>query len=248
MTIIGGTMIRPFVFTVAMLVCASIAMAQGIGLYAGSDCSGPSNVTNACTTNTGTAFMLFGTCVVPPPGLSSVVGARCDIDIQTALATIPDWWRLDANACRSTALSVKTDATIVGAACSHSLWDGIATVNSVGYAELRFNRMHLMVGGFVTPDEVFNLAGDGTTELAVFSLSVLNTKTVGSGSCAGCGQGACIVLNKISFDTSGQDNALLLTTPIAGHNYITYNGGSPNCPASTPTANRTWGELKSLYH
>lgn len=243
-------MTKPLVLTIAMLVSPSIAMAQGIGLYVGSDCSGPVSVTNACTTNTGTAFTLFGTCIVPPSGLPSFSGANAQLDVQTALATIPDWWRMDA--CRSNAaLSLRADSTIAGAVCSHSLWDGAATVINAWSTQLipgRANRVQLILAAALLPDEVHNLIGDGTTELAVFSLTMLNTKSVGTGACAGCTQGACIVLNKIRLVSDSYAVPVLeLTTPIPGRNYVTYNGGSPDCPASTPTRNSTWGAIKAIY-
>ena len=236
----------------ALMLCASFAMAQGgVGLYVGLDCAGGTPVTNTCTTNGGSAFSAFGTCVLPN-GLvkHNFVGEISIVDVQTTLATIPDWWRADA--CRSTAFSLRTDGSITGATCFTTLWDAAVPAgnNIAGSVTNGGNRERLNLGAVLLPTAVYDLNGDGVTEEAVFILGVSKAKSVGTGACTGCLQGACIVLNEIQIQ--GQSDAsnadyVHLTTPLAGRNFITYNSGAPTCAASTPTQNRTWGSIKALY-
>lgn len=237
----------------ALMLCASMAMAQGVGLYIGADCSAaaPQATVNACTSNTGTAIATFGTAIIPVSGKQGFVGEISIIDVQTNLATVPDWWRADI--CRAAGFSLATDAGIGGVAnCAATLWDNaVPAGNNVGYTTTSGGaRARFLLGAVLYPTDVYDLVGDGATELAVFKFNVLRAKSVGAGACTGCAQGACIVLNEIQVQ--GQSDAseaeyLRLTTPIAGHNYITYNAGAPACAGSTPTQNRTWGSVKALY-
>lgn len=238
----------------ALMLCASMAMAQGIGFYIGSDCNpgATQNVTNACTANTGNAFQAVGTCVVPPAGKASFVGAISIIDIQTALATIPDWWRADG--CRSTGFGMAADGSIAGGAnCVTTLWDTAppAGSNLSGvYDPTKPERMRLLLGSVLLPNDVYDLPGDGATENMVFRLTVTRARTLGSPSCAGCAQGACIVLNEVQIqgqNDHSMDDYLRLYDAIAGHNFIVYNAGAPACAGATPAKNATWGSVKALY-
>jgi hypothetical protein len=83
-----------------------------------------------------------------------------------------------------------------------------------------------------------------------------NAKTTGTGSCAGCTDGACIVLNSVKVTqpaTVHQDYTI--TNPL-GRAYVLWQAGGANpgsgpngtgCPGATPTRNETWGSVKSLY-
>jgi hypothetical protein len=240
----------------ALMLFASLAMAQGVGLYIGADCNAAASqsVTNTCLTNSGTAIATFGTCIVPAVTKSAFVGEISIIDVQTTLAQIPDWWRADA--CRGTGFSLTTDGSIGGTTCAATMWDTAAPAgNNItglnGTSGVPANRERLNLGAVLLPTAVYDYVGDGTTEIAVFKFSVLKAKSVGAGSCGGCAQGACIVLNEIQMQGQNDQTEadyVRMTTPIAGHNYIAYNSGAPApCPGVTPTLNRTWGQVKALY-
>jgi len=239
----------------ALMLFASIAMAQGVGLYIGTDCNSaaPQTATTTCTSNSGTAVSTFGTCVIPNGVTKSAfVGSIAIVDVQTALATIPDWWRGDA--CRGSSFTLATDGGIGGSTCAATLWDTAAPAGNNIAAQFapagNTARERFALGAVLYPDQTYDLTGDGSTELAVFKFNVLKQKTTGTGSCAGCAQGACIVLNEIQLQ--GQNDAseadyVRMTQPIAGHNYIVFQSGAPTCAGSTPTQNRTWGAVKALY-
>jgi hypothetical protein len=89
------------------------------------------------------------------------------------------------------------------------------------------------------------------TEYTVMVIRINNTKTVGLGACAGCQQQICLALREV-----------LLTTNNSGDLRMRSCGGRPGdpcpCPgapgtsvtwqgSSTPTLNRTWGQVKTLY-
>jgi hypothetical protein len=235
----------------ALMLCASMAMAQGgVNLYI-NNCgvgSTQNNVTNACTSNTGTAFAAYGSMVMPAVTKDMFVGAMSILDVQTSQTTIPDWWRADA--CRSAGFTLATDAGM-GGDCP-TLWDNVpAAGNNItalpgvnGAARIRF-----LLGAVLDAGVAYDLVGDGATETSVFKFSVLRSKSTGAGACAGCTAGACIVLNDIQLqglnDHSFAD-FIDIVTPLA-NNYITYNAGAPACAGSTPTNNRTWGSVKALY-
>jgi hypothetical protein len=232
----------------ALMLCASAAMAQ-VNLYVG-DCGANStttSVTNTCTLNTGTAFIAFGSVVVPPVTRIGFVGAQSVVDIQSSSATLPDWWRADA--CRSAGFSISADGAM-GGSCP-TLWDAVppAGSNLTGQYGLHgANSERLLLGTVLASTDAYDLQGDGTTELSVFKLTVLRTKTLSATACTGCATGACIVLNEVNLQTltDSPDTFLRLTTPIA-NSYLTYNAGAPPCPGSTPTQSRTWGSVKALY-
>lgn len=245
-----------FTLSAALMLCASMSMAQGIGLYVGVDCNPAASqaVTNACTTNTGTAFTAFVTAVIPPAAKPQFVGTISIIDVQTNLPTIPDWWRADA--CRGTGFSMAADNTIGGATCAATIWDTANPAGSNLSANLTTGgvRERFLLGTVLLPTDVFDLSGDGTTEVAIAKWTVTKAKSVTASACAGCAQGACIVLNEVQIQGTGDhqfEDYLHLTTPIGTKNWISYNtsapGDIPVCPDAVPVRNRTWGSVKALY-
>ena len=245
-------MIKIVTLVAVLLVGASSAMAQGIGLYLGADCNTAAlqSVTNTCGLCSGTAFATFITCVVPAAGKPSFVGAISVIDVQTNLATIPDWWRVDA--CRPTGFSMAADNAIASSAtiCTSTIWDTANPAGSNLSGSPSGSRERFLLGTVLLPTDVFDLVGDGTTELAIAKWTVSKAKSVTATACAGCLQGACIVLNEVQLQGTGDHqygDYAHLTQPIGTHNFITYNAGAPTCAGSTPTQNRTWGSVKALY-
>lgn len=237
--------------TVGLMIVASASMAQsGLNLYS-ADCSAGSTVqavTNACTSNTGQAMNLVASCVMPVFSMNDFVGAATIIDLQSAAAALPDWWRADAAGCRSGAVTVLQDAT-VSPNCI-TIWDGQAQILPV-FAAQPFvggaNRIRFNAGAAVpTP---YLLEADGATELGVLKLTVTRTKSTGATLCAGCTTGACIVLNEINFQSATPGAPFFrVTNPASPNsNAVTYQAGAPTCGGSTPTSNRTWGSVKALY-
>jgi hypothetical protein len=243
--------------TAGLLFIASAAMAQsGLNLNASNtattaDCYAGGtvlkSVSNACTSNTGTAFNLLAS-VVPSGDDPDFIGAATIIDLQSSAATLPSWWDGSGTGCRPGAISALQDGTI-DTTCP-SPWDNRADVLPVfavqpgtgGPNRVRFN------GGAAITSSI-DIPGDGTIEYGVLKLAVSKAKSVGTGSCAGCATGACIVLNEINFQPANTAAAWTRytnpTTP--GSNAVTYQSGAPVCAGATPTTNKSWGSIKALY-
>jgi len=233
----------------AMLVLgASIASAEGINL-SWTDCGafGTQNVSFACNTNTGLAGSMVGS-FDPPPGVAEFLGLSAQIDITTDQPNLPDWWKHGSGQCRgTTALSTNFDFT-----ANSNCIDVYAGQAAGGFAyDVGFgtpNRARFRIQCAVPFDN--RLPVDPGTEYYAFKANLQRAKTVGTGSCAGCTNPACIVLNEIqlfqppeaAFDPS-------ITAPLS-RNWITWQlpiTGPPGCPLSTPTQGRSWGQVKSLY-
>jgi hypothetical protein len=231
----------------ALAVLAPAARAQsGVNLYVG-DCSAGSTqafVANTCASNTGTAMALVGSVMLPATTVTQFVGAVSTIDVLSAAATLPDWWHGDA--CRSSAFTATGDA-FVSPSCP-TLWDGhVAPLSAIGFVPAGSpNRIRIQIATAIPSEQAFDLVGGDGNEYGVFRLTVSKVKTTGDGACAGCVTGACLVLQEVNLQALGQDpNAVLRITNPLQNNFVFYNSGSPSC--YTPTRNRTWGALKSLY-
>ncbi len=237
----------------ALCLTAALASAQ-INFYV-NDCgqgTTQTNIaTNTCTSNTGIAFAAFCSMIMPAVTRQQFVGAQGIIDIQTMDAgTINDWWRGDT--CRPAGFVCAADATM-GGTCP-TLWDtnpGAGANLGVLYGAegAPANRIRMELGQVLPSISVYDLTGDGVTELSVFKYTVTKVKSVGTGACTGCATGACLVLQEINLQTltDTPDTFLRLTTPIT-NNFINYNNFTGvTCPDAVPTKNRTWGAVTALY-
>ena len=103
-----------------------------------------------------------------------------------------------------------------------------------------------------------NLAGGAEYSLARWTIT--NTKTVGTGACAGCDVPVCVTLSQIRVCPSSPEPCEDISQPLVqnaiGWQCATFIPGNrdmnPQClapiaPCSTPVGNRTWGGIKSLY-
>jgi len=232
-----------------LLLCATSTQAQ-VNLYVG-DCGAGTtthSVTNACLTNSGTAFTAFGSILVPSTPRIGFIGAMSVVDVQSSQAALPAWW--DGAVCRAAGFALASDATM-GGNCP-TLWDAAPPAGNNITAQPGIggpNRVRFLLGVVLDIGSAYDLVGDDVTETSVFKWSVLKSRSVGTGACAGCSCGATIVLTEVNLQTLTDTPATFvrLTYPIT-NNTITYNGGSMvGCGASTPTQNRTWGSIKSLY-
>jgi len=241
----------PLGIAVLLLVAPVTSSASGVNLFL-NDCSAGSSlqsVTSACTSNAGTAMTLVGSVVLPVGTFEGFVGAGAVIDVLASSSTLPDWWRGggSSGACRTDAFAAVFDNT-VSPGCP-TLWDGYPAPLSVfavqpglrGPGSVRLNG-----GAAVQATDAHDLVGDGVTELGVFRMTILNTKSTGDGACGGCNVAACLVLQEITLYHLSGARDLKLTNPVQG-DYVTWQTGYPVCPASTPTLNRSWGALKAQY-
>lgn len=128
-------------------------------------------------------------------------------------------------------------------------WAGQGTPSVTAYIATGTNRRR--VGGSISVPSLAAGPQPAGSEYYSMNFVVNNAKTVGTGACAGCLDPVCIVLNEILITqpagTPGESPAV---TDLLTSNYVTWQGGqiaAPGCPAATPTVNRTWGQVKSIY-
>ena len=85
--------------------------------------------------------------------------------------------------------------------------------------------------------------GQGVASVAGYN----SLKTVGTDACGGCMVPVCLMLNLVRIaqppGTPGGD--IEVSNPLVS-NYVTWQGASLFL-CLTPTVNRTWGQVKSLY-
>jgi hypothetical protein len=221
---------------------AGSANAGGINLGQG-DCwlTGATNaVNNACTSNTGSALTLFIT-VVPPVAVNNFNNVECVIDVQSGTSALPDWWQLASGGCRAGAASA---ATITGGANCLDIWGGDA-IGVLAFAPPNFGPLRIRLLPVVGSPTEYPITT--TDELAVAKVTISRTKSTGAGSCTGCSEGACIVLNSVLVGqpaTSAFDQ--LVSNPIENQ-HVLYNAGVAGCPGIIPVRSTTWGQVKALY-
>ena len=232
----------------ACLVAGTASLASAFGLNLGwNDCpSGVSYQLNnafACDTNTGTQLMVGS--YIPPPEVDAVDGNEVVLNLTTNQATLSPWWSMGSGGCvgRAGTPVVNFDFTLGPFSCT-DYWQGQA-VGASDYTR-QFdgpNRARIRVICAV-PD---SLAGPQSpaTEYYAFKVIISNARTVGSPSCAGCTDAACIVLNSIRITQAYPATYYPTITNPAISNFVTWRGGTGGC--STAARNVTWSSIKALY-
>jgi hypothetical protein len=236
----------------AMLFAASSALAGGLNL-AWNNCvseGGVQNRTSACALNTGSNTMTGS--FVPTADLTGVTGIEVVLDMIAGDGTspIPAWWdAFGAGACRT---GLTANAVVNGANTICNDWaagaaaGGLAAYNSAGTiapANQPAHRRFIIAFAVPAPGaDVF-----AVSEYFAFNLLVNNSKTVGTGACAGCTTPVCIVLNSINVVPGPNAGQFISSGTSANSNIATWQGVGPSCTL-VPTKNATWGQVKSLYH
>jgi len=229
-----------------LLATATAASAAGVNLRWNA-CAGDAGVQSrafACTSNTGSNTFVGS--YVLDADILHVNGNELVVDLATASASLPDWWRFTAvGTCRQAALSI---AAHDGTNCP-DMFGLQASMNIAAY-QMGLHGPNsariLCVNAVQTALIVDLFAGQ---EYGIARWTMQNTKTVGAGSCAGCSTPACITFNSANITTEGGLSDTKLTSEATpGSNFITWQGGAgTNCPAAVPAKNATWGSVKSLY-
>jgi hypothetical protein len=245
-------------FVVVSIACgmAASAHAQGGVNLSWNDCgaSGVADRTFACTSNTGTNAVVAS--VVPPVTKARFVGIDVIIDLISQTSPLPDWWRLDAGTgCRNTSLSFGTDFSGTpsgGAACTdyfQAQGGGGISAYTAEFAEPGDppfpNRARILAFWALATEGQL----DAGTEYYMFRMAINNAKSTGTGSCVGCADPVCIVLNLIRLaqpaGAVGGDTETFGPAP-GGRDFVTWQGAGANC-AAVPVKNQTWGQVKALY-
>ncbi|MEO5618821.1 MAG: hypothetical protein ABIS67_13725 [Candidatus Eisenbacteria bacterium] len=201
----------------------------------------------ACNVNTGVNTMVASVITgVDMPQLNGQAGV---IDLQTNQAALSPWWLIGGTGaapnCRA-GTTITADFSFITMFSCVDPWQGGAA-GGVNYT-----------AGFGGPNRarirtVCAIAGstaiNGVDEAYMFKVNINNSRSTGTGSCAGCTDGACIVLNSIQVTQPAGVGDYTLSSPIT-RNFVQWQGGGNiggQCPAATPTRSATWGSVKSLY-
>jgi len=242
----------------AGLAVAGVASADQRGLnLAWNDCSsaGTANMSFTCDSNSGLPFVMVAS-VVAPDSIQKCVSFEVQMDMIFTTASPPSWWQLKTvtgqpAACRNGAMSINADFTSGPFTCT-APW-GVAGAGGLA---------SYVVDPFGTQSNRIRIVGveavgssDGApltpgTEYYAFKIQITRTKTTGTGSCAGCTDPACIVLNRIGVvqpnGTPG-GNQQVYDPPAGGNRAVTWQGGAGADCNLVPTKAKTWGQIKSLY-
>jgi hypothetical protein len=221
------------------------AHATGINLY-WNDCSpaaggvGVSDRANACTSNTPSLILVPS--LNPAAGIDSCVGAEIVIDIQTMAATLSPWWQMGSGGCRSgTVTALGSFSGFVSGACADP-WTNQGLAAAV-YDPVPPNRARLRAA--VAVDASYAGPLQPGVEYYTCLIQISRAKSTGVGSCAGCLDAACLVLNSVRIAQTPRDpNGDQTYTAPDQSQIATYRGGQL---CATPTRNRTWGGIKALY-
>ena len=203
---------------------------------------------NACTSSTQVVGLMFAS-FAPRDTMPKYEANISIIDLQTSAATLSPWWNFTAAGCRPTGLSISADFTAGPFSCA-DFWAGQASTGlayetpSPSIPTANSARIHTVCGVAETgAGEIDN----GSLWYA-YKLTLSKIKSTGTGSCAGCLDGACIVMNQMNLSQPAPVPDEVLTQ--GPQQFVTYRGGAGSghlCPASTPTRKSTWGSVKALY-
>ena len=250
-----------FTPTVIVTACAFVCPVQGLAAGINmqwNDCplglTATRNRDFACDTNTGSHLLVAS--FDPPAGLTMVTGVTGHVVIQSETCPLNSWWQFyNPGACRQSVVSADVVVREHQGACA-DYWHGLGTTEVTAIQPYGNNyRLALIEVTVAIPDAYAGPVEPGT-EYYAFNLVIRNTKSVGTGACAGCAEPMCLMLLELGLNqppgTPG--GSPYLSNPIRD-NYATWQGGSfctcvhcyPPAPCATPVFNETWGQIKSLY-
>ena len=236
------------------IVCAATpALAGGVNL-AWNNCASEGGVANrasACDANTGTntlvgSFALF-------TDLPGVTGIEIVIDLLAGDGTspIPAWWQFSgAGACRIGALTMNGTVNAANTICndwaSGASAGGLAAYDQSGIHSPANDPAHRRIkAGFAVP--AVSAADLVTTgEYFACNVNISNTKSVGSGACAGCTTPVCFVLQQINVVPGTNPGQRIAVGTTTNSNFATWQGAGPDCNL-VPTKRSTWSQAKSHY-
>lgn len=248
---------RSIFIACAFTLIASPALAAGGMNLSWNDCGvfGDAQRSFDCASNAGSND-LYVSAVMPVP-ISELLGMSTVIDFQTNAATLSPWWQVQdrtaAVGCRSGQVTGSFNFAAGPFSCVDP-WGGTADGGiNCQYQFGQPNRGRFRAVCMISTPT----ATDATTEYYMCRFAISNAKTVGDGSCGGCTDGVCIVLNEVFVWGFYPDaKGYTITNPLT-RQYITWqNGGftegagpygGSGCPGATPARSTTWGSVKALY-
>ena len=231
------------------------AAAPGVGLHWNA-CVGDAGTVNrnfACNSNAGTN-QLVGSFELGAD-LPGVVGTEIVVDFASAGASLPAWWAFkNVGTCRQASLTMNTVISATATCVDWAAGAGAGGIGAYNIGTRGPNTARMVAALAVAASGAADLAPG--TEYFSFNMLINNAKTVGTGACAGCQTAVCIVFNSINVVPPAPAVGIKLTGPSNGFDadFATWQGGAgvvvggvSGCGAATPTSNKTWGAVKSLY-
>ena len=239
---------RSLAVAASLTLIATAAHAAGGFNLSWGDCgtAGTQAKTFACTSNTLTGAIMIASAVAPTD-LAQLNGEESVMTVQVNQPTLSNWWHIESGGCRGTSTaSVSFDFTGGPFTCLDP-WTGQGAGGMNAQAQFDgANRTRIRTIGAIPGSTAIT----GTDEYYFFKITILGGKSTGNGSCTGCQDGACIVLNLVRLTQPLGVGDFDITTPL-NRDFVEWQAGAQSvaggCPAATPTKNRTWGSVKSLY-
>ena len=240
---------------IAALAAPGLSRAAGINLFwndCGLGATAASTRTFACNTNDG--FHVLTVSFMSPLSIPDVNGLAAIIDLSADECPMKSWWEFkNLGSCRQTALSV-TSALLQGQGACADPWQGQGlAVFSAYVMPYNSNLRRSRILASVALPTTFATAIDADTEYYGLNLVIRNQRTVGPGACAGCGEPVCLSLQEVML-TSSNSGDMRISNPLQD-NFAGWQGKTrcpcvdcpPDAPCVTPTINRTWAQLKTVY-
>jgi len=200
--------------------------------------SGTLAKTFACDTNVGTARIVVSAVLDPEP--NGLLGVRCVLDVVVDSAELPEWWQLASGGCRSGQVSSSGLWTAADASCLDA-WEGLVLVTGTPVLTLAPGRLRI-IGVGALPAGIASVTPAVESFLLAVTLSY--SKTVGGGSCSGCERASCVLLRELTLDVPGSDDVFV---QIPDSTSLLSWQATPATCRTTPSRNKTWGSIKSLF-
>jgi hypothetical protein len=193
-----------------------------------------------------------------PPALAGWFAVDIDLDLQVATPGLDSFWHMNESGCNSTGLSISAARnTVPNTGCLANFTGSTgASVSSLitaygdGYGGA--NRAKILVTVARSASSPIAAVAGSNYYLSHLTFSLDNASEAG-GTCVGCTYAAAILYQStVMYSVAGAGGLGSEAVPIEidgpglGTNCAAINGGSGMC-AATPTVNKTWGQLKSLY-
>ena len=178
--------------------------------------------------------------------------------LQVATPGLDSFWHMNESGCNSTGLSISAARnTVPNTGCLANFTGSTgASVSSLitaygdGYGGA--NRAKILVTVARSASSPIAAVAGSNYYLSHLTFSLDNASEAG-GTCVGCTYAAAILYQStVMYSVAGAGGLGSEAVPIEidgpglGTNCAAINGGSGMC-AATPTVNKTWGQLKSLY-
>jgi hypothetical protein len=241
---------------VLLALSATMASAAGTNLRWLS-CAGDGGAANrnfACNTNAGTNLLVASFAL--DSDMPATSGQELVIDLASQSNPLPAWWQLkNPGTCRATQPTMNTVISASAVNCIDWAEGGaVGGIGAYNIGERGPNTARIKIAIAVPGTALKDLFG--ATEYFSCNINVNNTKTVGTGLCDGCQVPVCIVFNSVKVTTQVAANDRTISGAANGtdSNFATWQGGGApvtpggtGCPAATPTRNKTWSQVKSLY-